>query len=93
VKDLELEVSGASSVELKGLASSLAVDGSGASHLRLADLKVGNADVTLSGASDATINLAGSLDADLSGASTLEYIGEPTLGIMDITGASTVKRK
>jgi hypothetical protein len=93
VKDLELEVSGASSVQLKGLASSLAVDGSGASHLRLADLKVGNADVTLSGASDATINLAGSLDADLSGASTLEYIGEPTLGIMDITGASTVKRK
>jgi hypothetical protein len=71
----------------------LAVDGSGASHLKLADLKVGNADVTLSGASDATINLAGRLDADLSGASTVEYIGEPTLGIMDTTGASTVKRK
>jgi len=93
LKDLQLEISGDSSVELKGLANSLAVDGSGASHLRLADLKVGNADVTLSGASDATINLAGSLDANLSGASTLEYIGEPTLGIMDITGASTVKRK
>jgi hypothetical protein len=54
---------------------------------------VGNADVILSGASDATINLAGRLDADLSGASKLEYIGEPTLGVMDATGASTVKRK
>jgi hypothetical protein len=93
VKDLELEVSGASTVQLKGSANSLAVDGSGASHLKLADLKVGNADVTLSGASDATINLAGRMDADLSGASTLEYIGEPILGIMDTTGASTVKRK
>jgi hypothetical protein len=93
VKDLELEVSGASKVRLKGLADSLATDGSGASHLELADLEVGNANVTLSGASDATIKLAGRLDADLSGASTLEYIGEPTLGIMDTTGASTVKRK
>ena len=93
VEDLELEVSGASTVQLKGSANSLSVDGSGASHLKLADLTVGNADVTLSGASDATINLVGRLDADLSGASTLEYIGEPTLGIMDTTGASTVKRK
>ena len=93
VKDLELEVSGASTVQMKGSANSLAIDGSGASHLNLADLKVGNADVNLSGASDATINLVGRLDADLSGASTLEYIGEPTLGIMDTTGASTVKRK
>lgn len=93
VKDLELEVSGASTVQLKGSANSLAVDGSGASHLKLADLKVGNADVTLSGASDATINLAGRLDADLSGASTLTYIGEPTLGTTDIIGGSTVRRK
>jgi len=93
VEDLELEVSGASTVQLKGSANSLATDGSGASHLKLADLKVGNADITLSGASDATINLAGRLDANLSGASKLEYIGEPTLGIMDATGASTVKKK
>ncbi|MFC1871615.1 GIN domain-containing protein [Chloroflexota bacterium] len=93
VKDLELEVSGASTVQLKGSANSLATDGSGASHLKLADLKVGNAEVILSGASDATINLTGRLDADLSGASKLEYIGEPTLGIMDATGASIVKKK
>jgi hypothetical protein len=93
VEDLELEVSGASTVQLKGSANSLATDGSGASHLKLADLNVGNANVILSGASDATINLAGRLDADLSGASKLEYIGEPTLGIMDATGASTVKKK
>ena len=93
VKDLELEVSGASTVQLKGSADSIAADGSGASHLKLADLKVGNANIILSGASDGTVNLDGKLDAELSGASTLEYIGEPTLGITDISGASKLKRK
>ena len=92
-ENMELEVSGASTVQLKGSADSIAADGSGASHLKLADLKVGNANIILSGASHGTVNLEGKLDADLSGASTLAYIGEPTLGIMDISGASKLKRK
>jgi len=54
---------------------------------------VGNANIILSGASDGTINLDGRLDADLSGASTLEYIGEPTLGSLDISGASNLTKK
>ena len=61
--------------------------------IKMADFTVNNADVSLSGASDGTINLSGRLDADLSGASRLEYIGEPTLGDMNITGASTLKKK
>jgi len=92
-KNIALEVSGASAVQLKGSAGSIAADVSGASHLKLADLKVGNANVILSGASNGTINLDGSLDAKLSGSSRLEYIGEPALGIMDITGASKLKKK
>lgn len=92
-ENMELEVSGASTVQLKGSADSIAAGGSGASHLKLADLKVGNANIILSGASDGTVNLDGKLDAELSGASTLEYIGEPTLGNMDISGASKLKRK
>jgi hypothetical protein len=93
VADMEMEVSGASTVRLEGSADGLTVDGSGASHLELANLEVENANVILSGASNATVNLNGRLDAELSGASTLEYIGEPTLGIMDITGASTLEKK
>ena len=90
---MELEASGASTVQLKGSADIIASYGSGASHLKLADLKVGNANIILSGASDCTVNLEGKLDAELSGASTLEYIGEPTLGITDISRASKLKRK
>jgi len=92
-KNMELEVSGASTVQLKGLAGDMTADVSGASYLKLVDLKVGNASINLSGASNGIINLDGRLDADLSGASKLEYIGEPALGIMDITGASKLKRK
>jgi len=92
-KNMELEVSGASTVQLKGSAVSMAADVSGSSVLKLADLEVENASVTLSGASNATINLDESLDAKLSGSSRLVYIGEPVLGTMDITGASTLKKK
>ena len=92
-KNMELEVSGASTVQLKGSAGNIATDGSGSSKLKLADLKVENANVILSGASNGTINLDGNLDDKLSGSSKLVYIGEPALGIMDITGASTLKKK
>jgi hypothetical protein len=93
VKNMRLEVSGASTVQLKGSAGSMTADVSGSSNLKLADLEVGSASVTLSGASNGTINLDGSLDAKLSGSSRLVYIGEPVLGTIDITGASTLKRK
>ena len=92
-KNMELGVSGASTVQLKGSASSMVADVSGSSSLRLSDLKVENANVIFSGASNGIINLNGSLDAKLSGSSRLVYIGDPALGIMDITGASTLKKK
>ena len=91
--NMELELSGASTVLLKGSTGSISADASGASHLKLVDLKSENASITLSGASNGVTNLDGRLDAELSGASTLEYIGEPILGIMDISGASKLKRK
>ena len=78
---------------LEGSASDIAVDASGASRVKLSGFPIHNADISLSGASTGTINLSGRLDADLSGASKLEYIGEPTLGTMNIAGASTLNKK
>lgn len=92
-EDIDLDVSGASSIQLEGAASDIDIEASGASRLNLAGLTVNNANVTFSGASHGTLNLNGRLDIELSGASELEYIGEPTLGEMDITGASTLKKK
>jgi hypothetical protein len=54
---------------------------------------VADADVEASGASKATVNPSGRLDADASGASSIYYLGSPTLGKIDTSGSSTVKPK
>ena len=37
--------------------------------------------------------LGGRLDADVSGASRLEYIGDPTMGDINLDGSSTSEEK
>ncbi len=91
--DLEILVSGASSVELTGQADNIDLRISGASRVDLADVPVRDADVTLSGASEATINVSGELDIELSGASRLFFYGNPVMGDTDVSGASTIKHK
>jgi len=91
--DADFEVSGASTVQLEGLANNMAANVSGASRFNLGGLMVDNANVTFSGASNGTINLSGKLDAKLSGASKLSYIGEPTMGNINTSGASTISKK
>ena len=91
--DVRFSVSGASTMELEGAANDMVAEVSGASRLNLEDFPVDNADVNISGASTGTINLTGRLDANVSGASTLLYIGEPTMGDISVTGASTLRQK
>jgi hypothetical protein len=91
--NVDFDISGASTVQLEGSANDIIADVSGASSLQLDDFTATNADVDLSGASSGTVNLDGRLDADLSGASRLWYIGEPTMGTIDTSGASTLSQK
>ena len=91
--DADFDLSGASTVQLEGSASDIVAEAGGASRVKLAGLTVNNADITLSGASTGTVNLSGKLDASLSGASKLSYIGEPTMGNINISGASTLSKK
>jgi hypothetical protein len=91
--NVEFDISGASTIQLEGSAEDIDANVSGASHFELEDFTVDNADVNFSGASSGTVNLDGSLDANLSGASTLWYIGEPTMGNINTSGASTISRK
>ena len=88
--DCNFDISGASRVELAGSGNDADIDASGASKVELADFPINNAEVTLNGASQATLNLSGRLDANLSGYSHIEYIGEPTLGSIRTSGDSTV---
>ena len=91
--DTDFDIDGASTVQLEGSAGDMVVEAGGASRVKLSGFTINNANINLSGASTGTVNLDGRLDANLSGASKLEYIGEPTLGTMNITGASTLNKK
>lgn len=91
--DTHIDVSGASQVELVGSGADLTLDASGASIVDLSDFTVSDADVGVSGASKATVNATGTLDANASGASTVRYLGVPTMGRIDASGASTIKKQ
>lgn len=91
--NVEFDISGASTIQLEGSANDMVASVSGASRCNLGSFPVNNADVNFSGASSGTVNLDGRLDADLSGASRLWYIGEPTMGDINTSGASTISKK
>jgi hypothetical protein len=90
---LDVDSSGASTVTLRGKADDGAIEASGASHLRLGDLDVERADVHLSGASSCAVRVGETLDYDLSGASHLEYRGDPSIGKREANGASSATQK
>lgn len=101
-----LVLSGASTLDMNGTAGNLSLEASGASEVltssgldisdevtKWSGLTTNNADIELTGASDARLDINGQLDVYLSGASTLEFTGNPTLGEIDISGGSELIRQ
>lgn len=91
--ETRMQVSGASTVEIDGGASDIDVEASGASSVRLDDFATGDARVNISGASNVTVNATGRVTGTASGASTVNYVGEPASVRVDSSGASNVRRK
>ena len=91
--NVEIELSGASTLIAEGSGKDLVSVVEGASRLDLTNFQVNNSNMDVSGASQATINLDGRLDAVVSGASTLYYIGEPTMGNIETSGNSAINKK
>ncbi len=91
--DIGFDASGASIIQFEGSADDMVAVVSGASTFDLGDFTVNNANVKISGASTGTINLDGRLDASVSGASTLLYIGDPLMGTINVSGASTLRER
>jgi hypothetical protein len=88
---LKISTSGASNMEFTGSTGSLEVDLSGASKLDAADLKVQDGSISTSGASKADVWFTGKLDVEASGASKITYKGNPSLGKVKTSGASSLK--
>ena len=91
--DADFELSGGSQVNLEGTADDLIIDASGGSQLNLEAFSVDDAYIKLSGGGRATVNVSGTLDVDLSGGSRVLYVGEPTMGAIELSGDSTVSEK
>jgi len=85
-----VDISGASNATLSGRGQNLNVTVSGASRSTLKDFVASNAKINFSGASSGDVNTSGRLDVTLSGASSLRYYGTPTLGEVNVTGASSL---
>lgn len=88
--DATFEASGASNISLAGEGGSVRANASGASTIDLEEFTSASADVEASGASNVTVNTSGRLDARASGASTIHYVGDPTLGTLDESGGSSI---
>lgn len=93
VGDVDFELSGASHLTSSGAGSNLTSVVTGGSNLDLTNFQVTNANVDLSGGSHATVKLNGRLDVQASGASSLDYFGEPTLGTINTSGASSINKR
>lgn len=91
--NVKFNVSGASSVDLEGTAEDVQLNGSGASKFSLDQFVHQTATVTLSGASQATVDTRKRLDFSLSGASQFYFLSNPVTGKTEVLGASTVKHR
>jgi len=88
---VRFDVSGASDVKLSGSGEDLVMGVSGASSADLADFPVADADIEVSGASSASVNVSGRLDVEASGASRVRYRGSPTLGSVNSSGGASIE--
>jgi eukaryotic-like serine/threonine-protein kinase len=92
-KSIELEATGASSAALKGTAETAVFKATGACHLVLEDLKCKTVDVTLSGASHASVAASALLEYHISSVSHLTYSGDPAKLEGEKTGSSHLSHK
>lgn len=89
--DLDLDLSGASAIRLMGSIERLRIDASGASDIKAFDATAQTCAVQLSGASDLQLTVTKKLSVQASGASNIQYKGNPQQVESDVSGASRIR--
>lgn len=87
---MQVDVSGASTLGLSGQVQDLRLGAEGAAQLSLADLTVHRLDATLSGTSDVLVTVSDTLAVQASGVSVLRYRGTPRITGSETSGVSSV---
>jgi hypothetical protein len=90
---IDIDGSGASSIELIGNVDDLAIEVSGASDAKLYNLTAKGAILRASGASNIGVTVTEILRASSSGASDINYKGNPTVKESNTSGASSIRRR
>jgi len=90
VDRLNLDMGGASSLDIYGKVASLDAELSGSSDIRDFDLAVENAKLEMSGASEANLSISESIDIRASGASSLKFKGDAKITYKRLSGASEI---
>lgn len=82
----------AAEVDLRGSAGALVLNASDSANANLGDFPTTEANVNISDAARASIDVSGTLNLVASGASVLRYSGGPELGLVNISGTATLRR-
>lgn len=88
---VDVDVSGAGTVTLKGETRDFSVDGSGSTDIKCYELLAENTKVGISGAGSAEVFASVKLDVDVSGAADVRYKGNGTVS-QRVSGAGSVKK-
>lgn len=92
-QDCYITMSGASESNIWGTTDNADIRLSGASDLGDYGFAINNLDIELSGASHASLTVNQLMNIEASGASTFFYKGSGVISDLELTGASTVKKK
>ena len=93
ISNMTMDLSGASTVKITGHVDNLKLESSGASDVKNYDLEVENCIAKISGASDVKITITNSISASASGASSLNYKGNPEKRDVATSGASSISQR
>ena len=88
---VDVDVSGAGSINLKGEARDFKAQGTGATNIYCYELMAENTTIELTGAGSAQVFASVKLDVHVSGAADVKYKGNPTVS-QSVSGAGSVKK-
>jgi len=90
---LEIILSGAGSIDLRGDVEKLQIGLSGAGNVNARKLYAKNTRISISGAASADVYASESIDAEVSGVGSIDFYGDPADVRTDISGVGSINRK
>jgi hypothetical protein len=91
--DCRITLSDSSTCTLTGSANTAIISAGNSSDMNSPGFTLQTANVTLSGSSDASLQVANSIDISVTDSSTLNYTGDPVVGKISIRDSSNVNHK